>query len=86
MAVATRNENVSILANTNTFNGPGRFKLVLVGGSAASTVSIAVNGSELISLAAVIGDTAVSPCIKLGPHEATVTLAGTGAKAYAVWE
>jgi hypothetical protein len=87
MAVATRKECVSILADTNTFDAAGEFELVLVGGSAAAALSIGVGGTEVMALAAAIGTTERSPCIRITPGTTvTVALTGTGAKAFAVWK
>lgn len=86
MAVATRKENVSILANTNTFDGPGKFRLLLVAGSDAASVSLTVDGVVMTTLAAPTNTSECTPCIILGSRTATVALTGTAAAAYAFWE
>lgn len=87
MAAATRKENVSILANTNTISDRGQCKFVLVGGSTDATLSISIDGTEIIALAARPSETAVSPCIRFKVNsDPVVALTGTGAKAFAVWE
>lgn len=86
MAVATRKESISTLANTNTFSGPGEFSLLLVGGSDEATVTLSVGGSDMISLAVPTGESMCTPCLSIGSVEVTVALTGTAAKAYAIWK
>ena len=88
MAVATRYENVSTLADTNTFEGPGRFFPVLVGGSDTATLSLKIGSDVVISLKALAGTTATTMApIKIGGGiTITVAITGTTPAAYAVWE
>lgn len=85
MAVATKFENIALLAATNTI--AGRFYLVLTAGSDAASVTLTV-GSNAIVLKADANETNSIPCmLKIAEDApATVSLSGTSPAAYAVFE
>lgn len=86
MAVATKKENVFILANTDTIESQGNYIFVLTAGSGAASLTVTVGGSVILTLKALANETkSISAPIRLGNSVvATIGLTGTSPVAYAI--
>lgn len=85
MAAAAKLENVHLIAHTNTITGNARFYLVLTAGSDAASLTLTIGSSTVVLKAPAAESAALPAPIKLGNGvEATFTLSGTGAVAYAI--